>query len=77
MKQQEWKEIFSNNLIDILEDRGMSQAQLARDSGLSVSRVSEYINRNATPTIFALINIADALDMDIGELVDFGDTISG
>lgn len=71
MTQHEWREIFSNNLIDILQERGMSQAQLARDSGLSVSRISDYINMNATPSVFAIINLAYALDMEVSELVDF------
>lgn len=75
MTQTEWKEIFGRNLFDILKDRGMSQGQLARDTGLSVSRVSDYINGNATPSVFAIINMAYALDIDIGEFVDFGETI--
>lgn len=75
MTQSEWREIFGNNLVDILKDRGMSQAQLARDSELSVSRISDYINGNATPSIFAVINMAYALDIDIGEFVDFGESI--
>jgi transcriptional regulator with XRE-family HTH domain len=53
----------------------MSQAQLARDSGLSVSRISDYINKFSTPTIFALINIAYALDMELSELADFDERI--
>jgi transcriptional regulator with XRE-family HTH domain len=75
MTQTEWRRIFSNNLVDILREKGMSQAQLARDSGLSVSRISDYINMNATPTVFAIINMAYALDLDVNELVDFDDRI--
>lgn len=76
MKQYEWREIFSDNLIDILEERGMSQAQLARDSGLSVSRINDYIKCTASPSVFAIINIAYALDMDVGQLVDYGECIN-
>ena len=75
MTQSEWKRIFGNNLTDILKDNDMSQAQLAREAGLSVSRVSDYINGYATPSIFAIINMAYALDVDIGEFIDFGDEI--
>ena len=75
MTQTEWRNIFADNLACILEDAGMSQAQLAREAGLSVSRINDYINKNATPTIFAVINIAYALDMDVSELVDFDDRI--
>lgn len=75
MTQIEWKQMFADNLISILEEKGMSQAQLARDTGLSVSRINDYIRTNATPSIFAIINIAYALDMDVGELVDFDERI--
>lgn len=75
MTQTEWRRTFSDNLVDILRERGMSQAQLARDAGLSVSRISDYINMYATPTIFAIINMAYALDMDVNELVDFDDRV--
>lgn len=75
MRQTEWRKVFANNLLCILREKGMSQSQLARDSGLSVSRISEYINMNATPTIFAIINMAYALDMEVGELVDFDERI--
>lgn len=75
MTQIEWKEIFGSNLSEILEEKGMSQSQLAKDAGLSKSRINDYINGHATPTIFAIINIAYALDMDINDLVDFDERI--
>ena len=75
MTQIEWKNIFGDNLAAILEVKGISQARLARDAGMSVSRINDYINKNATPSIFAIINIAYALDIDVGELVDFDERI--
>lgn len=75
MTQEEWKAIFGDNLSAILEEKGMTQSQLAKDAGLSVSRISEYVNKRTVPTIFALINIAYALDMSTDELIDFGERI--
>ena len=75
MTQVEWRHIFGRNLIDILNEKEISQNQLARESGLSVSRINDYINEKATPTIFAIINIAYALDMRVDELVDFEEPI--
>lgn len=75
MTQVEWRNIFGNNLADILQEKGISQAQFAKDAGMSVSRINDYINKNATPTIFAIINMAYALDMDVNELVDFDERI--
>lgn len=76
MTQEEWKHIFANNLLDLLEERGMSQRQLAIDSGVSTAMISEYVNKIRMPGLAAAINMAYALDVDVGELVDFDDRIT-
>lgn len=75
MTQREWQNIFADNLESILLEKGMNQSQLARDAELSVSRISDYINKRAVPSVFAIINMAYALDMSIDELVDFDERI--
>lgn len=75
MTQLEWRTIFGDNLATIMQEQGVTQSKLAKDAGLSVSRINDYINKRATPTIFAIINIAYALDMEISELVDFDEHI--
>ena len=75
MTQTEWKDIFANNLVDVLNEKNMTQSQLARETGLSVSRIHDYINKNATPTIYALSNIAYVLDLDIHDLANFDEFI--
>ena len=75
MTQEAWKRIFADNLVDILNEKGMSQRQLAKDSGVSPAMISEYINRIRIPGLPAVINIAYALDMDVSELVDFDERI--
>ena len=75
MRTTEWKKIFGDNLADILEEKGMSQLQLARDSGVSMGSISDYINKRAVPGVFAAINMAYALDMEVSDLVDFGDRV--
>lgn len=76
MTQSEWKEIFSDNLVSILEEKGMSQAQLARDSGVSTAMISDYINKRSAPGLMAIINMSYVLDMSVDELVDFGERIA-
>ena len=44
MGQQEWLNIFGDNLASILEEERMSQRELARLTGLSESTISKYIN---------------------------------
>lgn len=68
ISQEEWKRMFAVRLIHEMRERGMSQSALARKSGLSVSRINDYIMMKSAPTIFAVINIATALDVKIESL---------
>ena len=71
MTQEEWRKRFSEQLVNNMKKRGLNQSHLAERSGLSVSRISDYVNMRATPSVHAVINIAYALDTSIRELVDF------
>lgn len=75
MTELEWLDIFGDNLLSILEEVGMTQRELAKRTGLAESTISYYINRQKMPGIKAVINIADALDCDVSELIGFGDII--
>lgn len=75
MTQEEWKDIFGGNLASILQEQGMTQNELAKATGLSSSRISDYIHGYSAPSIFAIINMAYVLELDIGEFVDFGETV--
>lgn len=77
MTEAEWIRIFGENLACILDEYRMTQRDLADAAGLSESSISKYINKQIAPSIFAVINIADALGMTVDELVDFGDRIRG
>ena len=71
ISQDEWKRLFARRLKDILNERNMSQSALARKSGLSVSRINDYLKMKSAPTIFAAVNMANALDMKINDLISF------
>lgn len=71
----EWLDIFGNNLAEMMEDRDMTQSDLAHDSGISLGSINAYLHKQSLPGVRAIINIADALDVDISELIDFGDII--
>ena len=75
MSELEWLDIFSNNLLEMLDEAHMTQRELADEAGLSESTISHYINRTRMPGIRAILNIAYALDCDVNELIDFGDRI--
>ena len=73
MTKEEWLDNFSDNLKYLIYEEGTSQRQLSVDSGVSVGMISEYINKIATPSVFAIINMAYSLDVEIDDLIDFGE----
>lgn len=75
MTELDWLDAFGDNLAEMLFERGMTQQELANRTGLAKSTISDYIHKVKLPGIRAIVNIAYALDMDVNELVDFGDTI--
>ena len=75
MSEQEWLDNFSDNLSAILKDTGMTQRDLAMETGLSEAAISNYVNGRKLPGPKALVNIAYALDRSLDELMDFGDKL--
>ena len=69
ISRDDWKKIFSNRLANFLKERNMCQSDLAKASGLSRSRINDYISMKSVPTIFASINMAYALDITVEELI--------
>ena len=75
MSQQEWLDIFGDNLASILEEEQISQKELSRLTGLSESTISKYINKLQMPTVRAIINISYALDWSFEDMLNYGDII--
>lgn len=75
MRLKEWTSIFGENLSDLMRDKNISQLDLAKTSGLSIGSINAYIRGQSPPGIKAIINLSYALDVDLADLLDFGDTI--
>ena len=75
MSQQEWLDIFGDNLASILEEECISQKELSRLTGLSESTISRYINKLQMPTVRAIINISFALDWSFEDMLNYGDML--
>lgn len=75
MTEQSWLNTFGDNLRDLLSEAGMTQEELAEETGLSAATISCYIHKRKMPGPRALINLADVLNVTLDELMDFGDTI--
>ena len=56
-------------------EKGLTQEQLANETGLTQSTISKYINKKQMPSIKAVVNLAYALDCTTDELIEFGDAI--
>ena len=72
MGQQEWLNIFGDNLASILEEERMSKRELARLTGLNESTISRYINKLQMPTVRAIINISFALEWQFEDMLNYG-----
>lgn len=57
------------NLYEIRRQRGMSQVELAKRSGVSHGYISELENNLKSPTINILCKLAKALNCTLDELV--------
>lgn len=75
MTEVVWMEVFSDNLKDAMEDAGFNLRMLADESGLSISTISKYINKQQMPGVKALVNIAYALGIEVEDLVPHADVI--
>ena len=75
MTREDWMENFSENLQDILDERGVKQRELSDMTGIPTSTISAYINQAIMPSAEAVVKISYALDVEFNDLLDFGDTI--
>ena len=75
MTEIEWINIFGDNLITMLQERRMTQRDLSDMTGLSEATISKYVNKQQAPSLKAIINISWALNVDVTELIDFGERI--
>lgn len=75
MSEVELIDIFADNLRDIMQEVGITQSELAEESGLSRATINRYLAKQRLPTLKALINICDVLDCDLDELIPIYDQI--
>lgn len=76
MTESEWKDIFGDNLMSILKEKGWTQSMLSSYTDISKSMINDYINKKRVPTLFAAIKIADALSIGLEELAYFDETVT-
>ena len=65
-----YRDAFGHRLRVLLADRGMSQAELAEQAGVTQQAVSNYMTKGASPGLTTAVSIARALGVSVDDLVD-------
>lgn len=61
--------IFKTRLLELLQERRLSQAELARLTNIPTSLISNYATGKTSPALENAIAISDALHVSLDELV--------
>lgn len=69
MSELELMEEIGDNIRYFMHDANMSQADLAKATGLSKGTISKYISGSLMPSIPSIINIAYALCCEVSDLI--------
>lgn len=72
MSEIDWMQIFGENLQEIMDEKHISQRELARQTGLSNTAISNYVNAQKMPGLKAILNLSYVLRVDLHDLIDFG-----
>ena len=75
MSEQEWINIFGDNLVDILKEKGMTQRELAKAMNVEEGTISSYVHKNKMISTKNLVNMSHVLGVVIDDLAYFGDKI--
>lgn len=75
MTEKEWLIRFSEKLKDVMEEKGYTQAELAKAIRVSQAAVSAYLRASKLPGVRVILNLSYALDIPVDELTDFGGRI--
>ncbi len=69
MSDQEWSMNFAQKLRKLLYQRGMSQKDLSKITGISEHTISKYHCMASQPTVGNIIKIANALGCSLDEII--------
>ena len=75
MSELELIDIFGDNLKSLMDDRGISQNELARRMRVDKTTVSRYMNKQMLPTVKKLINMCVVLKCSADDLLPMYESI--
>ncbi|MFN4364765.1 helix-turn-helix domain-containing protein [Chryseobacterium hispalense] len=71
MTRDQLKKEFGKRIIMLREQKGWSQSDFARACNKDRQAIEKLENGKVNPTLFTLLELANALEISLGELVDF------
>ena len=72
MQKEEYAKAFGEYLKSLLEEKGMTQAEFARRTGMTEASVSRYISGQRTPRISQAYGMAQVIGIDMNTLIYLG-----
>lgn len=75
MTKSEWHKKFVQRMRNLMYNRLMTEADLARESGVYKQNVYRYLNQGRVPDCITIVNFAQALDVDADTLINFGEYV--
>jgi len=70
VKKSDLNKKIGQHIVELREAKGWSQADLARASSKDRQAIEKLENGRVNPTLFTLYEIAKALDVSLGALVE-------
>lgn len=70
MTKDKLKKLLGQRIVKLREQKGWSQADLARACGKDRQAIEVLENGKVNPTIYSLLEIAEGLGVSLGVLVD-------
>lgn len=64
-----YKDIFVTNILQLIQQRGLSKQDLARLSGVSVSFLSDLTRLKGNPSLKVMADVADGLEVPLDWLL--------
>lgn len=71
MTRDTLKKELGKRIIELREQKGWSQADLARACNKDRQAIEKLENGKVNPTLYTLLEVANALEVSLSKLVDF------
>lgn len=71
MTKDQLKKELGKRIVELREQKGWSQSDLARACSKDRQSIEKLENGKVNPTLFTLLEVANALGISVSKLVDF------